>query len=234
MYPRSYSELEKGRHVWRPNALLPTNKSDYRMWKLRCIVCLSHWNFHLYGNVTITSEALQILTYARHSLSSSSEGSLAYRTYCNTGNLFIMVISEDPWHSHLLLSVKQWSCHYLVLRLRSLAAGSRTSYLPHARRKLLPTAPSPRRFCVKRGECLYISYVISNKIRYSRFHWIIYYWRIIAIEPILSWIPTERQSRRIFRWQNALGDTIKNHRTERPTLHRLQKQQFINQCLFQN
>ena len=24
---------------------------------------------------------------------------------------FIMVISEDPWHSHLLPNVKHWSCH---------------------------------------------------------------------------------------------------------------------------
>ena len=32
---------------------------------------------------------------------------------CDTGHLFIMVISEDPWHSHLMPSVWQWSCHYL-------------------------------------------------------------------------------------------------------------------------
>ena len=37
-----------------------------------------------------------------------------------------MVISEDPWHSHLLPSVWQWSCHYLCLRLRSVATGDRT------------------------------------------------------------------------------------------------------------
>ena len=36
---------------------------------------------------------------------------LACNTYCDTGLLFIMVISEDPWHSHLLPSVWQWSCH---------------------------------------------------------------------------------------------------------------------------
>ena len=34
-------------------------------------------------------------------------------TYCDTGHPFIMVISEDPWHSHLLPSVWQCSCHYL-------------------------------------------------------------------------------------------------------------------------
>ena len=38
---------------------------------------------------------------------------LACHTYFDTGHPFIMFISEDPWHSHLLLSVWQWSCHYL-------------------------------------------------------------------------------------------------------------------------
>ena len=33
------------------------------------------------------------------------------------GHPFIMVISEDPWHSHLLPSVLQWSCHYLFWRI---------------------------------------------------------------------------------------------------------------------
>ena len=43
-----------------------------------------------------------------------------------------MVISEDPWHPHLLPSVWQWSYHYLFLRLtyRSIAAGARTPNLP--------------------------------------------------------------------------------------------------------
>ena len=38
-------------------------------------------------------------------------------THCDTGLPFLMVISEDPWHSQLLPSVWQWSCHYLFLRL---------------------------------------------------------------------------------------------------------------------
>ena len=32
-----------------------------------------------------------------------------------------MYIFEDPWHSQMLPSVWQWSCHYLFLRLRSVA-----------------------------------------------------------------------------------------------------------------
>ena len=78
--------------------------------------------FHSYGDVTMTDEALQILTYARHLLPLSGEGFLACNTYCDTGRLSIMVISEDQWHSHLLPSCWQWSCHYLFLRLRSVAA----------------------------------------------------------------------------------------------------------------
>ena len=82
-------------------------------------------NFHLYGDVTIAGEGLQILTHARHSWQLIIEGSLTCHTYCDTGLPFIMVISEDPWHSHLLPSVCQWSCHYLFLRLRSVATGDR-------------------------------------------------------------------------------------------------------------
>ena len=79
--------------------------------------------FHSYGDVTIADEGLQILTCARHSRPWSSEGSLTCHTYGDTGLPFIMVISEDPWHSHLLASVWQWSSHYLFLRLRSVTTG---------------------------------------------------------------------------------------------------------------
>ena len=86
--------------------------------------------FHSFGDVTIAGERLQIFTYARHSLSLSSEGFLASHTNCETRHPFIMVISEDPWHTHLLPSVWQWSCHYMFLRLMSVAAGIRTPNLP--------------------------------------------------------------------------------------------------------
>ena len=51
---------------------------------LKLTIVLSR-NFHSYGDVTITGEVLQILTYARHFRPSSSEGSLACPTYCDTG-----------------------------------------------------------------------------------------------------------------------------------------------------
>ena len=65
--------------------------------------CLFVWGlshsriFHSYGDVTIVGEGLQIWTYPRQS---SSEGSLACHAYCDTGNPFIMVISEDR-HTHI-------------------------------------------------------------------------------------------------------------------------------------
>ena len=46
--------------------------------------CTSHSIiFHSYGDVTITGEGLHILTYAQHSLSLNSEGSLVLSTYCD-------------------------------------------------------------------------------------------------------------------------------------------------------
>ena len=109
-------------------------KIKYFTWKycFVCFVCLfvclfvfvcgfsSHSRlFHSYGDVI----------YARHPWPLSSEGS-----YCDTGHPFIMVISEDPWQSHLLPSV--WQCHYLFLRLRSVAARIRTSNLTLAEQTL--------------------------------------------------------------------------------------------------
>ena len=88
--------------------------------------------FNSYGDVTIAGEGLQILTYAQHLWPLSSEGSLTCHTHCDAGLPFIMVISEDPWHSHLMPSVWQWSCHYLFLQLRSVMSPD----LPHVRRTL--------------------------------------------------------------------------------------------------
>ena len=57
-----------------------------------CFVCLfvvfcpaRKFFIHAYGDVSITGEGLQILTYAQHSWPLSSKGSLACHTYCHTG-----------------------------------------------------------------------------------------------------------------------------------------------------
>ena len=52
-----------------------------------CLGSSTHsWNFHSYRDITMTSERLQIFTYARHFRPLSSEGSLACHTYCDTGH----------------------------------------------------------------------------------------------------------------------------------------------------
>ena len=51
---------------------------------------------HSDGDVTITGEGLQSLSYTLHSWLLICEGSLECHTYCDTGQPFIMVISEDP------------------------------------------------------------------------------------------------------------------------------------------
>ena len=56
---------------------------------------------------TIAGEGLQILTNARHSWLLRGKGLISEATFtchtnCDTGLPFIMAISEDPWHSHLL------------------------------------------------------------------------------------------------------------------------------------
>ena len=52
---------------------------------LGCIVPLENF-FYEYGDVIITDERLQILTYAWPLWPRSSEGSLAVHTYCDTGH----------------------------------------------------------------------------------------------------------------------------------------------------
>ena len=111
-------------------------------------VCLFVWSlsshsriFQSYGDVTIAGEGLQILTYAWHSWPSSS------------GGPFIIVISEDPWHSHLLPSVWQCSCMSLpvFLRLRSVATEDRT---PISRmRGARSTSKPPRRSTYSQTSC---------------------------------------------------------------------------------
>ena len=96
--------------------------------------------FHFYGDVTIAGEGLQMLAFARHSWPLSSEGSNTCHTYCDTTLPLIMVISEDPWHSHLLPSVWHWSCLYLFLRLKFVATTDRTPDHPHERRTLYVNA----------------------------------------------------------------------------------------------
>lgn len=62
---------------------------------------------------TINGEWQQMLTYTGHSWPLSSEKSLTLHIYNEMGQPFTMVI-YDHWHSHLLQSAWQWSCHYHI------------------------------------------------------------------------------------------------------------------------
>ena len=60
------------------------------------------------------------------------------------GIRFIMVISEDPWHSHMLPSVRQCSFYYLFKRLRSVPHRGSNPDRPHARRTIYTKPPRNR------------------------------------------------------------------------------------------
>ena len=49
-------------------------------------------------------------------------GTVLY-SYCDTWHPFLMVISEDPSHSHLLPSVCQWSCDFFINEITASDAG---------------------------------------------------------------------------------------------------------------
>ena len=83
--------------------------------------------FHSYGDVTNASEGLQILICARHSWPLSSEGSLVCHTYgasVYNGHLRASV-TLAPIAEHLAVELSL----SVFLRLRSVAAGIRTSNL---------------------------------------------------------------------------------------------------------
>ena len=88
---------------------------------------LSHSrSFHLYGDVTIAGERLQIFTYARHLWPLSSEGSLACHTYCDT-SVYNGPVTLTPIAERLAVKLS-----LPVLRLSSVPAGIRTPNLPLA------------------------------------------------------------------------------------------------------
>ena len=86
---------------------------------INLFVCSSHSRkFNSFGDFTITGEGLRILTYARHSWPLSSEGSLAWHTYCDTGLPFIMVISDTHTYCRAFGSGAVTTCFYNLGMLR--------------------------------------------------------------------------------------------------------------------
>ena len=89
---------------------------------------------HSFGDVTISGEGLQSLTYTRHSCPLRSEGSLACHTYCATAHQFYWLSPRTVTLRHIAgrLAVE---LPLPVFILRSVAAGIRTSYLPLGRKE---------------------------------------------------------------------------------------------------
>ena len=83
----------------------------------------------------------------------------------------MMVTFEDPWHPQLLPNVWQWSCHYLYLRLRSVAAGIRTPNfcLRGKRSNTLRHRRGSGRWRVRQEKN-----VILNRIIFRHTHWLIF------------------------------------------------------------
>ena len=99
--------------------------------------CLMHSNFNIHAYDTsqnVSDECFDDLFL--WGLSSHSRIFQSYGDVTRIGEGLQILTFEDPWHSHQLPSVLQRSCHYLFLRLRSVAAGIRTPNFPHASRTL--------------------------------------------------------------------------------------------------
>ena len=77
--------------------IMPNNVETQYKRMYSFIVCL----FGVYRPTDMEKSPLPVKGCKFWPMPLSSEGSLACHTYFNTGHPFIMVISEDPWHSHL-------------------------------------------------------------------------------------------------------------------------------------
>ena len=112
--------------------------TEYTIWAGTrfCFVCLGFFyhskSFNSFGEPVKGYKFWPILHTHGH-CKLNSEGSLTCHIYCDTGQPFIMVISEDSWHSQLLPSDWQWSCPDRWLN----------PDLPHARRTLYQYATAP-------------------------------------------------------------------------------------------
>ena len=89
--------------------------------------------FHLYGEITITGEGVQLFNYTWYSWPWSSGGSLGCYTYCDTEYPFI-------WLSPRILDTcsRALSSETVTICFTSLGM-IRTTNVPHA--QLLPTPP---------------------------------------------------------------------------------------------
>ena len=111
--------------------------TSWNMVFLFCLfVCLFVWSFsynsrifYSFGDVTIAGEGLQILTYSLAIMAIEQWGFFSMPHLLWHGTSVYNGHLRGPV-THLLLSVWQWSCHIVFLRLMSVAAGIWTPNLP--------------------------------------------------------------------------------------------------------
>ena len=104
----------------------------FRLFPLLSFFCF----FGFYGGILRPTLEFFLLVWGRHHEQSA-----------------FLSVPHLLWHGssvYNLPSVWQWSCHYLYLRLRSVAARIQTPNFSHARWTLEPTA-TPRQFTLSKG-----------------------------------------------------------------------------------
>ena len=161
--------------IWKACWVLLSLVALCLLWYELCYLGLFVWGLshsrivHPYGDVTIAGERAANFDHCSALMAIEQWGFFSVQHLLDTGYPFIMVISEDPWHSHLLSSVSQLSCYYLVLRLRYVAAGILTPNLALAG----PTLYNPlrhRRGCyLGIGEALYIFNICTEDLQFVMF-----------------------------------------------------------------
>ena len=92
------TDRQTDRQTGRRQAIRKAHQGSKKYWGF-LFVCF--WVFHLTGELFTHMETWPLPLKDCKFWPMSSEGSLAFHIYCVMGQPFIMVISEDPWHSQL-------------------------------------------------------------------------------------------------------------------------------------
>ena len=110
----------------------PYNSYIVKMILFFSYLILPSWAYiSSFGDVTITGEGFQILTYTRH-----YDHWAVMVLQCATPTVTRDIQLLWSYTTTPVAYRLAWSCHYLFKRLRSVAAGIRTPNVTHARRTI--------------------------------------------------------------------------------------------------
>ena len=126
-------------------------------------VCVFLWTFlsylrifHSFRQVTITCEYWPTnVDLNSANMAIEQWGFFNVHTYCDTGQVLIMVISENPWHSHLF---RMFGSEAVLPVLKTKGGPGRRSNtdLLHARHTFYPYATRRFYICIIYDEQIYI------------------------------------------------------------------------------